>query len=375
MLMERWKIQMMGGLAARQGERTVDRFRTRKGGEMLAALALHPHRVLLREELLLRLWPEDEPEAARNRLRVELTALRRQFQAPGQTPTPLIEADRLTVRLHPEAFTTDTAEFEQALALASRAAERTEQIARLAQAVDLYPGDLLPEYDAVWIVAERERLAGLHQEALRRLIRRLAHERDFDRAIAYAQRALQVDAWNEEAHFDLIRLLVAVGQPSAAIRQYETLEQTLREQFAAQPTKAAREFIQQVRDRLGHGAGARIGTVSGAAAPTIVPPPASPTLPSVVDLPVRLTRFFGRESEQAQLAVLLTTDRLVTLTGPGGNGKTRLGIETGASLYAQFPGGIRFVYLGNLLDVAELPDTLRQTLRLPAAPECRLSIR
>jgi predicted ATPase/DNA-binding SARP family transcriptional activator len=370
MLTERWKIQLLGGLVARQGERTVDRFRTRKGGEMLAALALHLNRALTREELLALLWPEEEPEVGRNRLRVELAALKRQFQAQGQALLPLIEAYRLCVRLNPEAFTTDAAEFEQELARASGAAGRPEQIVFLTQAVDLYRGDLLPGYDADWIVAERERFAALHQEALRRLIRRLAHERDFDRAIAYAQRALQLDAWNEEAHFDLIRLLVAVGQPSAAIRQYETLEQTLREQFAAKPTQTAREFIQQVRDRLGHEAGAR----SGAAAVPPAPTPPNQVLPTfsgsspTVALPVRLTRFFGREQEQAQVAALLQENRLVTITGAGGNGKTRLVVETAASLQTRFAGGIHFLYLGNLLHIGQLPDALRQTLRLPSQP-------
>ena len=68
MPMDHWKIQLLGGLVAQQGERTIDRFRTRKGGEMLAALALHLIRALPREELLALLWPDEEPEAGRNRL-------------------------------------------------------------------------------------------------------------------------------------------------------------------------------------------------------------------------------------------------------------------------------------------------------------------
>ena len=363
---ERWEIQMLGGLVARQGERTVDRFRTRKGAEMLAALALQPNGRLSREELLDRLWPDDEAESSRNRLRVELAALRRQFQMEGESSFSLIEADRLTIRLIPRAFRTDTAEFEQGLTQAARAEERTEQIRRLVQAVEIYRGDLLPEYDAVWIVAERERFATLHQEALRRLIRRLAQERDFERAIAFARRALQYDAWNEEAHFDLIRLLVAVGQPSAAIRQYEALEQILREHLGAQPTRAAEQFIRQIRDRLGHAAGRRAG--AGVDTPqTAAPVPnLPPTSPAPAELPLRLTRFFGREREQEQVTALLAANRLVTITGPGGNGKTRLAIETAAASLALFPGGVRFVSLGNMLEAGQLPDALRQSLRLPA---------
>ena len=362
---EYWEIQMLGGLVARQGERTVDRFRTRKGAEMLAALALQPNGRLSREELLDRLWPDDEPEAGRNRLRVELAALRRQFQTGVESSAPLIEADRLTIRLIPQAFRTDTAEFERGLTQAARAEERTEQIRRLVQTVEVYRGDLLPEYDAVWIVAERERFATLHQETLRRLIRRLAQERDFERAIAFARRALQYDVWNEEAHFDLIRLLVAVGQPSAAIRQYEALEQILREHLGAQPTRTIERFIQQIRERLGHAVGARVAAAD-APLPVVPVPPLPPAPAAPAELPLRLTRFFGREREQEQVTALLAANRLVTITGPGGNGKTRLAIETAAALLSVFPGGVRFVSLGNMLEAGQLPDALRQSLRLPA---------
>jgi len=105
MLMERWKIRMLGGLNARLGVQTIDRFRTRKGGELLGALALHLNRGITREELLGLLWPEEEEETGRNRLRVELSALRRQFQTPKQASMQMTEAYRLGIRLHPEAFT------------------------------------------------------------------------------------------------------------------------------------------------------------------------------------------------------------------------------------------------------------------------------
>jgi len=85
-----------------------------------------------------------------------------------------------------------------------------------------------------------------------------------------------------------------------------------------------------------------------------------------MELPIRLTRFFGREQEQRSVAALLQANRLTTLTGPGGNGKTRLAIETAVSLQGQFAGGVRFVYLGNLLDIGQLPEALRQALHLPA---------
>ena len=55
--------------------------------------------------------------------------------------------------------------------------------------------------------------------------------------------------------------------------------------------------------------------------------PVSSTPAASVDLPVHLTRFIGREAEMAELVRLLTTTRLLTLTGAGGSGKTRLARE------------------------------------------------
>ena len=57
------------------------------------------------------LWPEAEPEAGRLRLRVALSALRRQLEPPGVTPGGVLIADRSTVRLNSEAVTTDVADW------------------------------------------------------------------------------------------------------------------------------------------------------------------------------------------------------------------------------------------------------------------------
>ena len=63
------------------------------------------------------------------------------------------------------------------------------------------------------------------------------------------------------------------------------------------------------------------------------------------NLPAQLTRFFGREREIAQLVQLLTAGdvRLVTLTGPGGSGKSRLAIEAGPRMLEAFSGAVWFV--------------------------------
>src|ERR1700681_4991186 len=63
------------------------------------------------------------------------------------------------------------------------------------------------------------------------------------------------------------------------------------------------------------------------------------------NLPYQLTSFIGREQEIAQLTELVTANRLVTLTGAGGAGKTRLAIEVASRLVDAFPGGVWVVEL------------------------------
>ena len=81
-------------------------------------------------------------------------------------------------------------------------------------------------------------------------------------------------------------------------------------------------------------------------------------------LPLPLTRFFGRDVELAALrTALLTETRLITLTGPGGTGKTRLALEAARR---RLPGcATVFVSLADLTDPAQLPEAIRRALRLP----------
>src|SRR5215212_1045505 len=85
--------------------------------------------------------------------------------------------------------------------------------------------------------------------------------------------------------------------------------------------------------------------------------------PSVV-LPVSLTRLIGRETEVAAITRLLAQDdvRLVTLTGPGGTGKTRLALAVAAGALGQYPDGVCFVDLSPLTDPALVVPTIAATL-------------
>jgi non-specific serine/threonine protein kinase len=86
------------------------------------------------------------------------------------------------------------------------------------------------------------------------------------------------------------------------------------------------------------------------------------------NIPLELNSFVGRGEELAEVKTLLATSRLVTLTGIGGVGKTRLGLRAAADVAADFPDGVRLVELGELRDASCLMDVVAAGLDLRDEP-------
>src|SRR4051812_31282718 len=108
-----WRITMFGGLRASRGAVEIGRFETRKTAALLACLALFRRNPLSRELLVEQLWPEEAPEATRNRLRQALSTIRRLLEPAGTAE--VVVGGRNEVGLNPDMVTTDVAEFEAAL--------------------------------------------------------------------------------------------------------------------------------------------------------------------------------------------------------------------------------------------------------------------
>src|SRR5262249_53166183 len=96
-----------------------------------------------------------------------------------------------------------------------------------------------------------------------------------------------------------------------------------------------------------------------------------PTLPRPArhNLPAQMTTLIGREHEAALVCALLRRPdvRLVTLTGPGGAGKTRLGLQIPTALFDDFPDGVFFVALAPIAEPSLVVPTIAQALGLRAA--------
>jgi DNA-binding SARP family transcriptional activator len=198
----RWRIELLGGLRVTQGERVVTPFRRQKVESLFTYLAFYPRHPHSREELIELLWPETDPEAGRNNLRVTLHLLRRQLSGSGLPVGPLLLASVATVQLCPDAFTTDAAECEAALQAAAHTHDPGERGEHLAAAVALYRGELLPGSFEAWVLTERQTLAEAYQRAVQQLGGLLEQAGDLEAAVVYARKAVSADPLREEAHYD-----------------------------------------------------------------------------------------------------------------------------------------------------------------------------
>jgi predicted ATPase len=184
----------------------------------------------------------------------------------------------------------------------------------------------------------------------------------YEQALAHARRRVELEPWQEEGQRQLMRLLARSGHRSEALAQYEKLCRSLQEELGAEPSEETSALCEAIR--------------SGKLAPETALRPGPPV--PVWNLPASATPFFGRASELATLETKLAEPdtRLVTLTGLGGSGKTRLALEVGSRLAERerqaladqspltFPHGIVFIPLAALDSVEGLAPALADALRL-----------
>ena len=361
------RIELLGGMRLQRNGQTLTRLETRKTEALLAYLAFYPHRAHPRELLAEMLWPDEEPETVRNRFKQALSVLRRAIDPPDSPAGSLLIADRLEVRINPEAITTDVTEFETLLQASAQGSDPAESACLIEQAIPLYRGELLPGYYEDWIARERERLAEAYRSALSRLMSARAKAGDLTGAIEAAMRAVQADPLRDASHYDLMRLYVAAGRPSEALRQYRQLEQLLQEQLGTSPSPAVKTLAEQLR---------REGASRPVAAPVAagsLPTPALARSGSAVhaqsqapgNLPQLLTSFIGRQQETAEIERLLVSTPLLTLTGSGGCGKTRLALQIATEKKDAYPDGVWLVELATLSDSALVAQAVARALGVP----------
>lgn len=360
-----WRLELFGGLRAIAEAQTITHFQTRKAALLLAKLALNLDRPCSRDELIETLWPDEYLDAARERFRQTLSSLRKALNLHGEDPP--LETDRLTVRLDPQRVTADVADFDRGLKAARRDLERTEKVALLERSLALYEGPLLQGYSEEWILAARTNYEETFVDGLTRLAALCAESGDVAAAINHARRAVEADPLREESRHVMIGLLGRAGRSSEAARQFKEYEALVLKELGAKPSRALATLVSEVQS--GALEQEHAIQVPSVAIPNVAPPPAraedAATAFAAPAIEAPLTRFFGREEELAQLEDWLVeasgeSPRLITLTGPGGCGKTRLALQFARSQVAGGQWHVVYVPLVGLVKAESVPEAIRE---------------
>lgn len=357
------RANLLGRVRLWVGNRLIDEdaWSLRSARSLFLLLLITPGHAMPKERVLDILWPELGPTEARNAMYKALHLLRRVLE-PDLTSarnSSYIETRGATIRLSPDVEIWVDAEACQQALHQARVPDIDERRSRLREAVALYGGELLPtDLYEDWPVARREALRHAWEGSVLDLAELDLEANAPEASVPSLELLLTTDPINEVAHRALMRGYMAGGQRDRALRQYARCVSALKDGLGVSPDEETQALYASI--------------VEAAPDPGIAPP--QPTGP-FNNLPAPPSPIVGREREADILQGTLWRQdvRLVTLTGPGGVGKTRLALEVASQLCDDYADGVAFVPLAAVRDPDLVIQTISSTLGLPEEPSSTLA--
>src|SRR5919198_2751334 len=288
---------------------------------LLAILLLRANQVLAADALIETLWRGEPPASAPKLLQLYVSQLRRALAASSRIET---RAPGYALVLAPEEI--DSARFERLVgegrvALAAGSAARARRV--LVQALALWRGPALQEFaDEEFARTEAARLDELRIAAIEDRVDAELELGNHEQLVAELRALTDTFPLRERLWRQLMLALYRADRQAEALDSYHDARRVLTDKLGLEPSDELRELQKAI---LRHD-------------PVLV---ARQPRGERANLPKPLTPLVGRDEEVAALARLLRDDavRLLTLTGAGGAGKTRLAIEVARALAHEFAGG------------------------------------
>src|SRR6266498_1162287 len=320
---------------------------SRPAQSLFAYLILNAGTAHRREKLAGLLWLDSLEETARDNLRHALWRIRKVLP-----PKPKIEyllADDLSIAFNASSdYWLDAAELEKL----SENTSADEMMAVLSE----YQGELLPGFYDEWVVLEREHVYSILEHHMARLMSLLQDEKRWLDILDWGERWIKLGQKPEPAYRALMTAHAAKGDMSKVAATYERCVKALKE-LVIEPSEQTRALYQRLKS-------GKENFETGTTVPVKEKRKESPK----TNLPVPITSFIGREKEVEEIIKLLGKNRLVTLTGAGGMGKTRLAIQASNKLVGKFRDGVWWIELVGLNDASLVPQAVAKAVDVREVP-------
>jgi predicted ATPase/DNA-binding SARP family transcriptional activator len=331
----------------------------KKALALLAYLALEADRLHPRATLAALFWPDQLEKQALQALRQTLSRLRRAIGDQDADPPHLLVKNQRIQFNRQSDYWLDVETLGALVAKTERHRHRRLDacpscLSQLGEAAEYYRGEFLANLHPAgsplldeWLLIQRERLQQQACITMQALATSHLARGEPDVARRYARRLLYLDPWNEAAQRLMLHSLLLMEGRNAVLQHYGAFRQELADELGVEPEDATLALVEQIR----------AGTLAGM----------QPHLP-LGSLPTPTTSFVGRDAEQARLAECLAgqDQRLITLYGPGGSGKSRLALEVAAGQAPLWRDGVWFIPLVGVPVPEALVDALAVALDLRA---------
>jgi predicted ATPase/DNA-binding SARP family transcriptional activator len=351
------EVRLFGQLEAVQEGAAVP-VRGTKQRALLALLALHRGEPASADRLIDALWGDGQAANPVNALQAQVGQLRRTLGAAAIVTTEAGYA----LAVGPDEV--DVVRFEQLVAQGRRLAEAGEMAqasAALGEALGLRRGEPLAEFayagfaDAERVHLDELTLVAIEARAGADLVLGRHGELAGELEALCREQPLRERLWEL-----MILALYRAGRQAEALRAFTEVRDRLVGELGIDPGPALRELQARILAQDPSLAPAS-AAASRAPARAAAPPKA------VGNLRERLSSFVGRDAELEQVREALRSSRLVTLTGPGGAGKTRLAVEAAAALREEHRDGAWLVELASVAEAGEAAPAAASALEASAA--------
>jgi predicted ATPase/DNA-binding SARP family transcriptional activator len=347
------RVRILGPVELTDVQGRIAELRGARLRVLLTRLAIDVGRSIQAERLAEDLWPRDRPADAGNALQALVSRLR---QAAGRE---VISYQSGSYRLALDPGEVDFCVFERQVSTGRAAVGRGDTAggaASLREALALWRGDALADAaDLPFAVGPASRLEEARLAATEDAIDAELELGRGQQLVAETSELAAANPLRERLRGQHMRALYAAGRQADALQAYEDTRHTLADRLGVDPSPAlAAVHLAILRGET--------EAADPAPRPGQLMPPGSP---NSGNLPARLTSFVGRDEELRALGKELGEARLVTLTGPGGAGKTRLAIEAAVRLADQMPDGAWFIPLAPVRDALDVPQAVLAVVGMP----------